>query len=153
MWVASSCALPAQEFAVNRPVPCRADVVLPVLKFRPPQTPGLDRTAALASDRSPLPYRQGHSDILITSRVMWPAVNRSADRCICAYPPASSRQVAWRCFHARILASNGGLSPWRVAEGCSRPCAPRLFLYHPKRDRRASQPRKLDRAEDRQAAK
>jgi hypothetical protein len=27
VWVASSCALLAQESAVNRPVPCRADVV------------------------------------------------------------------------------------------------------------------------------
>jgi hypothetical protein len=53
VWVASSCALLAQESAVNRPVPCRGRRVT-VLKLRPPQTPGLDRTAALSSDHSPL---------------------------------------------------------------------------------------------------
>jgi hypothetical protein len=41
-----------------------------VLKLRPPQTPGLDRTAALSSNHSPLLYCEGHSDILIASRAM-----------------------------------------------------------------------------------
>ena len=100
MWVASSCC--AASPRIHREPPCSLSTrtsCYPSLKLRPPQTPGLDRTAALLrAIAHPPSCSPGHSDISIYPSRVIHQNSQSIARIVASAPirSASSRRGAWQ---------------------------------------------------------